>query len=102
MKDAYGRLGQLSIIVGGDFNTSLDDPRFGDENTVRDLVKNGFLWLWQNVSPSARMTLHGEKNYPPACFDHMFYRGLTLRHAEVMNTTPASSDHKPIAGKFEL
>ena len=102
MKDAYGGLGHLSWIIGGDFNTSLDDPRFGTENTLRDLLSNGFQWLWQKVPPAGRMTLFGEKNYPPACFDHMFYRGITLRHAEVIKTTRASSDHKPIVGKFEL
>jgi len=102
MKGAYGGLGQIAWIVGGDFNTSLDDPRFGSESTLRDLGKNGFLWLWQNVPPGSRMTLHGDKNYPAACFDHIFYRGLNLRHAEVMYTTRQSSDHKPIVGKFEL
>src|SRR5437868_6871336 len=34
MKNAYGRLGQIAWIVGGDFNTSLDDPRFGSESTL--------------------------------------------------------------------
>lgn len=102
MKNAYAGLGQLAWIIGGDFNTSLDDPRFGSETTLRDLIKNGLLWLWQNVPANSRMTLHGEKNYPAACFDHVFYRGITLRHAEVVKTTRASSDHKPIVGKFEF
>ena len=102
MNDAYGGLGHLAWIVGGDFNTSLDDPRFEGENSLRDLLSNRFLWLWQNVPAGTRMTLFGSKNYPQACFDHMFYRGITLRHAEVVKTTPASSDHKPIVGKFEF
>ena len=100
MKRAYGGLGQLSWIIGGDFNTSLDDPRFAAETTLRTLQKNEFSWVWQNVPLNSRMTLHGDQNYPAAAFDHIFYRGLTLRHAEVINTGRAASDHKPIVANF--
>lgn len=102
MQRAYSGLGQLSWIIGGDFNTSLDDARFGSEKTLRNLLNKGFSWVWQNVPLPARMTLHGDRNFPPASFDHIFYRGLTLRHAEVISTTRQSSDHKPIVAKFEL
>jgi endonuclease/exonuclease/phosphatase (EEP) superfamily protein YafD len=102
MKRAYGGLGQLAWVIGGDFNTSLDDPRFGDETTLRTLLKNEFSWVWQNIPLNSRMTLHGDQNYPPAAFDHIFYRGLTLRHAEVINTGRAASDHKPIVANFAL
>jgi endonuclease/exonuclease/phosphatase (EEP) superfamily protein YafD len=102
MKRAYSAMGQIAWIVGGDFNTSLDDPRFGAENTLRNLQKNGFLWGWQNVPHNSRLTLHGEKNYPAASFDHIFYRGLKLRQARVIETTRESSDHKPIVATFDL
>ena len=102
MKRAYGGMGQIAWIIGGDFNTSLDDPRFGAEKTLRNLLKNGFSWAWQNVPESSRMTLHGDKYYPPASFDHIFYRGLTLRQARVINTTRQASDHKPIVATFEF
>jgi endonuclease/exonuclease/phosphatase (EEP) superfamily protein YafD len=101
MKTAYRGMGQVNWILGGDFNTSLDDPQFGAENTLRNLMKNGFSWTWQNVPAPNRMTLHGDANYPPASFDHIFYRGLTLRKAEVIPTTRQSSDHKPIMATFE-
>jgi endonuclease/exonuclease/phosphatase (EEP) superfamily protein YafD len=102
MKRAYDKLGQIAWIIGGDFNTSLDNERFGAENTLRNLMKTGFLWLWQNVPVNSRLTLHGDKSYPAASFDHIFYRGITLRQAEVVNTSRQSSDHKPIVGKFEF
>jgi len=102
MKRAYAGLGQLSWVVGGDFNTSLDDPRFAPETTLRTLLKNEFAWAWQNVPLNSRMTLHGDQNYPAAAFDHIFYRGLTLRHAEVINSSRAASDHKPIVANFSL
>jgi len=102
MKRAYSNMGEINWIIGGDFNTSLDDPRFGKENTLRNLLKDNFSWVWQNVPAASRMTLHGDMNYPPASFDHIFYRGLALRNAEVVNTTRQSSDHKPIVAKFGL
>lgn len=100
MERAYSSLGQLACVIGGDFNSSLDDPRFAAENTLKNLTKNGFQWSWQNIAPGTRMTLHGDRMFPPACFDHIFYRGLTLRKAEVVNTTRNSSDHKPVVATF--
>ena len=102
MKRAYEPLGQIAWLIGGDFNTSLDDPRFAAEITLRNLLKNGFAWIWQDVSPHKRMTLHGDKNFPPASFDHMFYRGMTLRNAQVISTPRKASDHKPIVAVFDL
>ena len=102
MHRAYEPLGQVACIVGGDFNTSLDDPRFAAENTLRALTKNGFQWIWQGTAPGTRMTLHGDRVFPPACFDHIFYRGLTLRKGEVPNTARSSSDHKPVVATFGL
>jgi endonuclease/exonuclease/phosphatase (EEP) superfamily protein YafD len=102
MYQAYRGLGQITCIIGGDFNTSLDDQRFATENSLRDLLKNSFFWVWQNTAVKSRMTLHSEKDFPAACFDHIFYRGATLRHVEVFNTTRESSDHKPIVAVFDL
>jgi endonuclease/exonuclease/phosphatase (EEP) superfamily protein YafD len=102
MQRAYEPLGQVSCIIGGDFNTSIDDARFSVENTLRNLTKNGFQWNWQGTQPGTRMTMHGDRMFPPACFDHIFYRGLTLRKTEVVNTTRNSSDHKPVVATFGL
>jgi len=100
MQRAYGGLGRIAWLVGGDFNTSLDDPRFASENTLRNLLKNGYQWIWQNVPERARMTLHADKYFPAASFDHMFYRGITLQRAQVIQTSRQSSDHKPIVAVF--
>ena len=102
MERAYSSLGQIAWIIGGDFNSSLDDPRFAKEKTLKNLSQNGFQWIWQNTAPGTRMTMHGDRVFPPACFDHMFYRGLTLRKAEVLNTSRNSSDHKPVVASFSL
>jgi endonuclease/exonuclease/phosphatase family metal-dependent hydrolase len=102
MEAAYGKLGAITWIVGGDFNTSLDDQRFATETTLRALMSNGFAWTWQNVPVASRTTLPPDRDFPPACFDHIFYRGATLRKAWVANTAGQSSDHHAVAAVLDL
>lgn len=102
MKAAYEKVGRLSWIVGGDFNTSPDDRRFASETTLPDLLKSGFSWNWQGIPFDARITLPSEHDFPPACFDHIFYRGLKLQRTWVANTSRQSSDHRAIVATFEL
>ncbi len=42
MKEAYGKMGALTWIVGGDFNTAPDEPRFAGEKTVPALLDGRF------------------------------------------------------------
>lgn len=102
MESAYGKLGSIAWVAGGDFNTSLDDPRFTAETTLRTLINNGLAWTWQNIPVGSRTTLPPTKDFPPACFDHIFYRGATLRKAWVANTTAQSSDHHAVAATLDL
>ncbi len=102
MEEAYGKLGSITCIIGGDFNTSLDDPRFAAEKTLRDLVNHGFFWVWQNVPLSSRMTMPPSKNFSATCFDHIFYRGATLRRANAVDTPRQASDHRAIVAVFSL
>jgi endonuclease/exonuclease/phosphatase (EEP) superfamily protein YafD len=102
MEKAYSGLGTISWIVGGDFNTSADDPKFAAETTLHDLKDKGFAWGWEKAQPSARLTLPPDKNFPAASFDHLFYKGATLRKMAVVNTSAQSSDHHAIVATFEL
>jgi endonuclease/exonuclease/phosphatase (EEP) superfamily protein YafD len=102
MQRAYGKLGTITWIVGGDFNTSLDDKRFANETTLHSLMDNGFAWIWQNVPLASRTTLPRGGGFPAACFDHIFYRGAKLRRASVVNTSRQSSDHRAIVATFDL
>ena len=96
MSGAYGKLGALSWIVGGDFNTAPDEGRFANEKTTRYLTEMGFKWCWQNIPFAQRISLPGQKLYPAACFDHIFYRNAKLVSARVVPTSPQSSDHRPV------
>ena len=96
MKDTYGKMGALTWIVGGDFNTAPDEPRFAGEKTVPALLADGFSWAWQGIPFSSRITMPGDLRYPAAAFDQIFYRGATLARAWVANTSPQSSDHRAV------
>jgi endonuclease/exonuclease/phosphatase (EEP) superfamily protein YafD len=96
MKDAYTKMGALTWIVGGDFNTAPDDPRFAGEKTVPDLLADGFAWVWQGIPFSSRITMPADARYPAASFDQIFYRGATLKKAWVAETSSQSSDHRAV------
>jgi endonuclease/exonuclease/phosphatase (EEP) superfamily protein YafD len=100
MQNAYAKLGQLTWIVGGDFNTSPDDPKLAGEKTISRLLNEGFNWAWQNVPLTSRHTRFPDRLYPPACDDHIFYRGLALQRTSLLSTSFQSSDHRAIEAVF--
>ena len=102
MEKAYAGLGALTWLVGGDFNTAPDDPRFAREKSLGLLTQKGFRWSWDGMPLAQRVTLPPDKRFPAACFDHIFYRGATLRKAEVVPTADAASDHRAIRAEFVL
>jgi endonuclease/exonuclease/phosphatase family metal-dependent hydrolase len=97
MNTVYGKLGALAWIVGGDFNTAPDDPRFVSEKTIPNLLADGFRWSWQDVPFASRITVPADLRYPAACFDQIFFRNATLMKAWVANTSPQSSDHRAVS-----
>ncbi len=102
MQTAYTKLGSIAWIVGGDFNTAPDDPRFRSEKTLAGLTASGFRWTWENIPAARRVTLPPDRRFPAACFDHIFYRGANLEKAEAVVTSAASSDHRPVTAAFRV
>ncbi len=102
MATAYEKLGRLSWIVGGDFNTSLDDPRFRNEQTMPRLFAAGFAWAWRNVPFAQRQTIAADRRFPAACFDHILYKNASLREAAMVETAKDASDHRAIRARFDL
>ena len=102
MERAYGKLGSITWLVGGDFNTAPDDPRFKNEKTLATLTAGGFRWSWQGMPLEQRVTLPPDERFPAACFDHIYYRGAALRKAEVIVTDDKSSDHRAVRAVFDL
>lgn len=78
------------VILAGDFNT-------WDEMKLKYLMRMVKHLKLSSIeyAPDIRRKF---KNYP---LDHLFYRGLKLRYARVMQMT-SSSDHNPIEAGFTL
>ena len=102
MNNAYGKLGRLSWIVGGDFNTAPDEPRFAAEKTVPLLKSEGFHWCWEAMPFASRITVPADARYPAASFDQIFFRGPTLIKAWVGNTSSQSSDHRAVSAVLQI
>jgi endonuclease/exonuclease/phosphatase (EEP) superfamily protein YafD len=102
MNQAYGPLGAITWVVGGDYNTAPDDARFKTEKTTRTLAAMGLKWCWENIPLENRITLPPDARFPAACFDHIYYRGATLRKTQVIETAQAASDHRAIRAEFTL
>jgi endonuclease/exonuclease/phosphatase family metal-dependent hydrolase len=102
MESAYAKLGKLNWIVGGDFNTAPDEPRFASEKTIATLRAAGFRWSWEGVPFNSRVTVPADLRYPAASFDQIFFRNATLAKAWVANTSPQSSDHRAVNATFFL
>lgn len=102
MATAYAKLGAVTVVLGGDLNTSLDDPRFASEETLRGLLKDDYQWAFQNTPPTERVTLPGGGRYPDTTFDHVFFRASApatagLISAGVEPTGQECSDHRPVS-----
>ena len=99
---AYRALGAVSVLIGGDMNTSLDDPAFSAETTLPDFLKAGFQWGWKGTPLEMRYTFPGEGRYPAACFDHLFLQSAasTFAAASVGKVGRECSDHRPVTMKI--
>lgn len=109
MEKAYSRLGKVSVVAGGDFNTSLDDPKFKGEGTLGLLEKAGFQSCWKDVPFAERVTLPSvarpDSKFPPfpdACFDHVYVKGAAVTSAAVETLEPNPSDHRPVVVEIAL
>ena len=59
MDQAYGKLGAINWIVGGDFNTAPDDPRFKGEKTIPTSHCRRFPLGLGGIPFASRITLPG-------------------------------------------
>ncbi len=97
----YGPRGKCDILVGGDCNSSKENPAFRSDHSL-DLIRGDNLqWVFTGLPASKRVTIPGGGKYPPDTFDHIFFSGLKLKSVTVGNAAGVS-DHHPVLAIFEL
>jgi endonuclease/exonuclease/phosphatase family metal-dependent hydrolase/DNA/RNA endonuclease YhcR with UshA esterase domain len=101
MQKLYGARGACGLLLGGDMNTSLDDPRFAKEQTPHALIAAGFHWTFTGVPFANRITIPKKGKYADNCFDHIFTVGLGKQTASV-KPYPGRSDHNPVILDLDL
>jgi endonuclease/exonuclease/phosphatase family metal-dependent hydrolase len=89
-----------SIVVGGDFNTNLDQPDFAEEKTLPKLSAAGFHSAVEGTPLLQRITHPGSGPYPDATFDYLFAANLTPTHTQI--TASKASDHYPVTCDLSL
>jgi len=89
-----------SFVVGGDFNTNVDQPDFAQEKTLSTLTAAGFRNSMEGAAPVQRITHPGSGPYPDATFDYLF--GSNLVPAKPLITPSKASDHYPVTCDFSL
>lgn len=97
----YGKRGPCAVIVAGDLNTSVDDPKFASDPTMSGLLKSGLWWTHTGVPFAKRTTIPGDGGYKDNCFDHILTAGLGQPVAFVQSH-PGISDHNPVIVDIDL
>ncbi|MBR1608161.1 MAG: endonuclease/exonuclease/phosphatase family protein, partial [Kiritimatiellae bacterium] len=85
-----------AVVLAGDFNTALEDPRFAEEKTLRTVVEAGLADAFAEIPEADRPTLPANDFYPPATFDHVFHSGLGAPVRRWVGESSTISDHCPV------
>ena len=91
---AYSESAKIVTVIAGDFNTDPTDARFASEETFA-LLREQFVWAWDFVPLSERVTNPAKGRYPDACFDGFLVRGATTLSCKPIRIHGVS-DHLPV------
>ncbi len=83
-----------AVVVGGDFNTNLDQDSFVSEKTLRLLNDEKFFSGFEHLPLTSRITHPGKGRYPDATFDYVFVKGIATDTPQIISS--AVSDHYPV------
>lgn len=89
-------LSNLRVIVGGDFNTDMEEDTFVSEATLRSFYGAHFRSCFAEVEPEDRVTHPGSGIYPDATFDYILYRGFERITGRYIFPGQPYSDHNPV------
>jgi endonuclease/exonuclease/phosphatase family metal-dependent hydrolase len=94
MESAYSKNAKIVAILAGDFNTDPTNARFASEETF-SLLREKFVWCWEKVPLSERVTNPAKGRYPDACFDGFLVRGAARVSCKLI-LIQGVSDHFPL------
>ena len=89
----------VSVVLGGDFNTSLLSESFAAEQTGRLILEGGFEWGFRGLPEEETITWLSDGRYPDVTFDHFFAQagnGAEVGRSVVLPTERDVSDHRPV------
>lgn len=89
-----------AVIVGGDFNTNLDQDLFISEKTLRVFSAAGFFSGFENTALPQRVTIPTKGRYPDATFDYIFAKGVPADAPQIYTST--LSDHHAVTRAIRL
>jgi len=98
------------ILIAGDFNCSLKNPEFVQEKTIRELLKDGWISVTQEMPWPEGATVRENRlaKYPPADFDHILLSpgwikslGRNAKDVCVFCDKDIPSDHFPLRMKVK-
>lgn len=89
------------FVVGGDFNTSRDQPHLEGERTLELLEKAGFSDPSAQLPLGDRVTLPGKGKYRDTTFDYLLFRGFK-QPGKFQVPKAKVSDHRPVLIELDL
>ena len=93
MERLYSKDAKVVTIIVGDFNTDPTDPRFASEQTFA-ILREKFLWAWEDIPISERVTLPAKGRYPDDSFEGFFVRDAQALSCKAVQIDGVS-DHFP-------
>ncbi len=90
---------QITVVVGGDFNSDPADGKWEGDGTWEIFFSRQFHWTWEGVPDDERLSWIGDRQYPPTCFDHILVWQRPSRkvsQARLLEMPEGFSDHRPV------
>ena len=99
------------IIIAGDFNTSVINPVFEKEQSLRRLLQSGFVDAAEGLPEAERVTVPARSGYvyPAVDFDHILVSAALKKElggkvpgVRILPTSTSISDHRPLFFKLDM
>ena len=90
-----------SVVVAGDFNTTVNDPKLSGELTLTRLERAGFASAFADLPPEKRVTLPGYGTQADATLDYIYTRDAG-KPANVRVLPVNTTLHYPVTGDLDF